>query len=714
MNSLAAYGSDSDSDDDVLGLVPVPNPATTSSHHHEDPDTSDYDPADAFGLGALKSSSSSSSSSSNPAATSSTSTSETTKASTSSATKPRSAGSSSTYNASRSAQPVSVPSSSASASASTSTSSSTAALALTPTPRVIDNSSASEALLLRPGDTTMHVNIPYRDMTAPQLGPENPFASNHQRRLGAQQNSLSGHVEDAAISDFDFRNQQRTFDVYGYAKDPSVLFQGRDAGADTGRREASHGGWVGDQATATRLGGASAVQLRSSGTSRAVSRALRRQRRGVDGAEGDPGVVEGQGAYVGPWARWEGDDKVTLDLDVGGGGSGGGQNPLSLGPTAAELSRAEAESAQRDSDKLAADERRRGTNGAHSAQETSIFHGKSMYDYQGRTYMHVPTDVDVNLTSDEPGDLECFLPKTCIHTFQNGHSKGVSTLELFPRSGHLLLSASMDATVKLWDLYRGGGCLRTFMGHTKAVRDVAFSNDGTRFLSASYDRKIKLWDTETGACLSSFSPGGKIPYCVTFHPDADKQNIFLTGTSEKKVLQFDTASGAVVQEYTQHLGAVNTITFVDNGRRFVSTSDDKTMRAWDYGIPVVIKYVSDPAMHSLPAVSLSPNKKWLACQSLDNHILTFASDGLKQNRKKTFQGHNVAGFACQPAFSPDGKFLSSGDSEGNLVFWDWKTTKLLKRIRGAHREPIISHAWLPHQSSKLVTGSWDGNIKLWD
>lgn len=35
-------------------------------------------------------------------------------------------------------------------------------------------------------------------------------------------------------------------------------------------------------------------------------------------------------------------------------------------------------------------------------------------------------------------------------------------------------------------------------GHSKAVRDVCFNNNGTQFLSAAYDRYIKLWDTETG------------------------------------------------------------------------------------------------------------------------------------------------------------------------------------------------------------------------
>ena len=37
-----------------------------------------------------------------------------------------------------------------------------------------------------------------------------------------------------------------------------------------------------------------------------------------------------------------------------------------------------------------------------------------------------------------------------------------------------------------------------FLGHSKAVRDICFNNDGSTFLSAAYDRYCKLWDTETG------------------------------------------------------------------------------------------------------------------------------------------------------------------------------------------------------------------------
>lgn len=46
---------------------------------------------------------------------------------------------------------------------------------------------------------------------------------------------------------------------------------------------------------------------------------------------------------------------------------------------------------------------------------------------------------------------------------------------------------------------------------------------------------------------------------------------------------------AALQEYDYHLSAVNSITFVDEGRRFVTTSDDKTIRVWELGIPVQVQ-----------------------------------------------------------------------------------------------------------------------------
>ena len=93
--------------------------------------------------------------------------------------------------------------------------------------------------------------------------------------------------------------------------------------------------------------------------------------------------------------------------------------------------------------------------------------------------------------------------------------------------------------------------------------------------------------------------------------DEDKQNLVLCGCSDKKIYQFDTETGDIVQEYNEHLGAVNSITFVDENRRFVTSSDDKSLRVWDFGIPVQIKYIADPTMHSMPSVAAHPNGNFI-------------------------------------------------------------------------------------------------------
>lgn len=71
-------------------------------------------------------------------------------------------------------------------------------------------------------------------------------------------------------------------------------------------------------------------------------------------------------------------------------------------------------------------------------------------------------------------------------------------------------------------------------------------------------------------------------------------------------------------------------------------------------IPVDMKYIADPTMHSMPAVTLAPNLKWLGCQSMDNKIVIYSAlNRFKLNRKKTFKGHMVAGYACGLDFSPE-------------------------------------------------------------
>ncbi|CAF1624315.1 unnamed protein product, partial [Adineta ricciae] len=84
------------------------------------------------------------------------------------------------------------------------------------------------AIAIQPADTSSFLDIKarevlynpkYEDMYAPVFGPADPNLSQQQR---AFKNVLNGYAESTTLSDFQFENQRRTFDSFGYAVDPTV------------------------------------------------------------------------------------------------------------------------------------------------------------------------------------------------------------------------------------------------------------------------------------------------------------------------------------------------------------------------------------------------------------------------------------------------------------------------------------------------------------
>ncbi|KIW07067.1 uncharacterized protein PV09_01957 [Verruconis gallopava] len=436
----------------------------------------------------------------------------------------------------------------------------------------------------------------------------------------------------------------------------------------------------------------------SSSTFKAQQRALQNgvlpgqkagQKRKREG-KGDSSVVFGENAYKGPWAKFR---EKTPEEDESG-------SEIEVTDYSEEE-----EDAPKVPPQMATDYKPEGQ------EESTEFHGESMSDYQGRTYMHVPMDLDVSLTGDLPDDFKCYVPKKNIFTWKHHSGHAITQMRFFPSSGHLLLAASASGKVKLFDVYHQRELLRTYSGHNRSCNDVSFNNDGTEFLTASYDRYMKVWDTETGACKAKFTTG-QTPHVVRYYPLDNNQ--FVAGMRDKKIVQYDIRSGEMIQEYDHHLDAVNTITFCDENRRFVTTSDDKSLRAWEYNIPVPIKFIAEPHMYPLTRAVHHPTKEFIAMQSSDNQIVVYASsERFRQNRKKGFRGHNNAGHAIDVSISPDGEFVMSGDTGGYVCWWSWKTCKMLHKIQ-ASQVPVVSCAWHPRETSKVVTGDVNGIIKYWD
>lgn len=62
----------------------------------------------------------------------------------------------------------------------------------------------------------------------------------------------------------------------------------------------------------------------------------------------------------------------------------------------------------------------------------------------------------------------------------------------YNRLGTMLISASLDKTLKLWDIQ--GNCLKTLAEHSRYVNTVSCNSDSTIIASGSNDRTVIIWD----------------------------------------------------------------------------------------------------------------------------------------------------------------------------------------------------------------------------
>ena len=94
-------------------------------------------------------------------------------------------------------------------------------------------------------------------------------------------------------------------------------------------------------------------------------------------------------------------------------------------------------------------------------------------------------------------DLQCRPPKK-LHLNLEGHSRGVNCVRWNPVKSNLLISASMDHVVCVWDTHKSGVCAQRFTRHSEAVKDCRWSLCGSQVLTCGYDKTARLFNLETG------------------------------------------------------------------------------------------------------------------------------------------------------------------------------------------------------------------------
>lgn len=102
------------------------------------------------------------------------------------------------------------------------------------------------------------------------------------------------------------------------------------------------------------------------------------------------------------------------------------------------------------------------------------------------------------------------------------------------RDAGFVAVAGQDRTVRMFDTSSRKLIRRFVDGHSRQVTDMAFTPDGRRLLSSSLDATVRVWDIPTGRCLSWLSFDAPVLSLTVSHSgeylcvaQADKEGVFM-------------------------------------------------------------------------------------------------------------------------------------------------------------------------------------------
>lgn len=310
---------------------------------------------------------------------------------------------------------------------------------------------------------------------------------------------------------------------------------------------------------------------------------------------------------------------------------------------------------------------------------------------------------------------------------------------VFSPDGRWLVSTHGDGAILLWDV-ADRRLVADFNEHGAAVRAVAYSRDGKKIASASEDRSIIVWDAEnrqkeavllghnTRVTAVAFSPDGTwlascdqdgfiiiwdmarlqprlrlkqaaSSYCLAISPDGRR---IVSGH-----VVFESADGREVFDLSNYPGysEIYGQAFSADGRRLASVAASGRLFLFETGSWRLLNQV-ELATESLISVNFSPDGKWLVTGEDEGVVRLWSVNPL---REAAVIGRHAARVKSV-AFSPNGHQVASAGDDKVIALWDVYSRSLVTRI-GTHTSPVLSVAFSP-DGRHLVSGEQDRSVHV--
>ncbi|XP_075023336.1 WD repeat and SOCS box-containing protein 2 isoform X3 [Calonectris borealis] len=198
----------------------------------------------------------------------------------------------------------------------------------------------------------------------------------------------------------------------------------------------------------------------------------------------------------------------------------------------------------------------------------------------------------------------------------------------------ILATGLNDGQIKVWEV-QTGHLLFSLLGHQDVVRDLSFAPNGSPILvSASRDKTLRVWDlSRDGRQVQVLSGHVQWVYCCSISPDC---SMLCSAAGEKSALLWSMRSYTLIRRLEGHQSSVVSCDFSPDSALLVTASYDACVIMWDpytgeqlrtlRHVPLhsAVDYSSEVHTSSLRSVCFSPEGLYLATvaddRTRDGHV----------------------------------------------------------------------------------------------